>query len=120
MSTVAVPRITPGLTLAVEPRDDHYGAEMALLIVKSISVDQETLSSLEWVLIQCTRLRHDGAVLEPEFSPLIEIGEDGVLYMSVGIAEGEKEDDEGMVDYPVFFCPFCGTQLQEQDEEKSA
>jgi hypothetical protein len=55
-----------------------------------------------------------------EFSPLIEIGEDGVLYMSVGIAEGEKEDDEGMVDYPVFFCPFCGTQLQEQDEEKSA
>jgi len=54
-----------------------------------------------------------------EFSPLIEVGEDGVLYMSVGIAEGEKEDDEGMVDYPIFYCPFCGTQLQEQDEEKS-
>jgi hypothetical protein len=54
-----------------------------------------------------------------EFSPLIEVGEDGVLYMSVGIAEGEKEDDEGMVDYPIFFCPFCGTQLQEQDEEKA-
>lgn len=55
-----------------------------------------------------------------EFSPLIEVGEDGVLYMSVGIAEGDKDDDEGMVDYPVFFCPFCGTQLQEQDDEKSA
>ena len=55
-----------------------------------------------------------------EFSPLIEVGEDGVLYLSVGIAEGEKDDDEGMVDYPVFFCPFCGTQLQEQDDEKTA
>lgn len=55
-----------------------------------------------------------------EFSPLIEVGDDGVLYMSVGIAEGEKDDDEGMVDYPVFFCPFCGTQLQEQDDEKTA
>lgn len=55
-----------------------------------------------------------------EFSPLIEVGDDGVLYMSVGITEGEKDDDEGMVDYPVFFCPFCGTQLQEQDDEKTA
>ncbi|MFN3743221.1 MAG: hypothetical protein ACK4TL_00820 [Hyphomicrobiaceae bacterium] len=55
-----------------------------------------------------------------EFAPLIEVGDDGVLYMSVGIAEGEKDDDEGMVDYPVFFCPFCGTQLQEQDDEKTA
>jgi hypothetical protein len=55
-----------------------------------------------------------------EFSPLIEVGEDGVLYMSVGIAESQKEDEEGMVDYPVFYCPFCGTQLQEPDETKSA
>lgn len=57
-----------------------------------------------------------------EFSPLIETGDDGVLYMSVGIMDGEKEDDQGMVDYPVFFCPFCGTQLQEpgeEDEKKS-
>ncbi len=51
-----------------------------------------------------------------EFSPLIEVGDDGVLYMSVGISESEKEDEEGMVDYPVFYCPFCGTQLQEPDE----
>ncbi len=71
MSTVSVPRITPGMTLAVEPRDYLYGAELALLIVKSISVDQAMLSSMEWVLIHCTRLRHDGAVLEPDFAPLI-------------------------------------------------
>ena len=71
MSTVAVPRITPGMTLAVQQRDYLYGAGTALLIVKRISVDQETLAKTEWVLIHCTRLRHDGAVLEPEFSPLI-------------------------------------------------
>jgi hypothetical protein len=71
MSTVSVPRLTPGMTLAVESDDYLYGAGMALLIVKSISVDQEMLSKLEWVLIHCTRLRHDGAVLEAEFAPLI-------------------------------------------------
>ena len=47
-----------------------------------------------------------------EFEPLITVGEDGVLYMSVGLIELEKEDDPGMVDHPVFFCPFCGTKLQ--------
>lgn len=55
-----------------------------------------------------------------EFAPLIEVGDDGVLYMSVGIVDSEKEDDQGMVDYPVFYCPFCGTQLQEPDETKPA
>ena len=55
-----------------------------------------------------------------EFSPLIEVGDDGILYMSVGIVDGEKEDDQNMVDYPVFYCPFCGTQLQEPDEAKAS
>ncbi len=55
-----------------------------------------------------------------EFSPLIEVGDDGVLYLSVGITESEKEDDQGMVDFPVFFCPFCGEELQEADETKTA
>jgi len=53
-----------------------------------------------------------------EFAPLIEVGDDGILYMSVGIVDSGKEDEDGMVDFPVFYCPFCGTQLQEQDEEK--
>lgn len=54
-----------------------------------------------------------------EFSPLVEVGDDGVLYMSVGVVDSENEED-GMVDYPVFFCPFCGTQVQEPDDEKAA
>lgn len=70
MGTVEVPRITPGMTLAVEPLDYLYGTGLALLIVQSIDVDQRLLSSMEWVLIHCLRLRHDGSVLEP-FSPMV-------------------------------------------------
>ena len=46
-----------------------------------------------------------------EFEPLITVGEDGVLYMSVGLIDLEEEEP-GMVDHPLFFCPFCGTKLQ--------
>jgi hypothetical protein len=65
----------------------------------------------------CAALKE--VITTKEFSPLIEVGDDGVLYMSVGIVDSENEDD-GMVDYPVFFCPFCGTQVQEPDDEKTA
>ena len=50
-----------------------------------------------------------------EFEPLISVGEDGVLYMSVGLLELEN-DEPGMVDHPLFFCPFCGTRVQTADE----
>lgn len=50
-----------------------------------------------------------------EFEPLITLGDDGVLYMSVGLVELD-EDEPGMVDHPVFFCPFCGQGLQTPDE----
>ncbi|MEU4626648.1 hypothetical protein AB0G04_42525 [Actinoplanes sp. NPDC023801] len=71
MSAVVVPMITPGMTLAVEPGDYCYGTGVALLIVQSITVDQRLLSSLEWVRLDCVRLRpEDGAVLGP-FSPLV-------------------------------------------------
>ena len=55
-----------------------------------------------------------------EFEPLITAGDDGVLYMSVGLVELEDEEP-GMVDHPVFFCPFCGKGLQTREEvaEKS-
>ena len=46
-----------------------------------------------------------------EFEPLITVGEDGVLYMSVGLVELE-DDEPGMVDHPLFFCPFCGKRVQ--------
>ena len=51
-----------------------------------------------------------------EFEPLISVGEDGVLYMSVGMLDTETDDDPNMVDHPVFFCPFCGTKLQTPED----
>jgi hypothetical protein len=65
----------------------------------------------------CATLKE--VITTKEFSPLVEVGDDGVLYMSVGIVDSENDED-GMVDYPVFFCPFCGTQVQEPDDEKTA
>ena len=51
-----------------------------------------------------------------EFEPLIAEDDDGVLYMSIGMVDPEKDDDPNMVDHPVFFCPFCGTKLQTPEE----
>ncbi len=61
----------------------------------------------------CSELRE--AMSGNEFEPLIVVGEDDVLYMSVGLIDIEGEEP-GMVDHPVFFCPFCGTELQTKDE----
>lgn len=49
------------------------------------------------------------------FEPFLLIGEDNILYLAVG--EVDIEDDQrNFVDHPIFFCPFCGTKLQERDE----
>jgi hypothetical protein len=53
-----------------------------------------------------------------EFEPLITVGDDGVLYMSVGLVELE-DDEPGMVDHPVFFCPFCGKGVQTAEDVKA-
>ncbi len=53
-----------------------------------------------------------------DFEPLITIGEDGILYMSVGLIDIE-EDEPGMVDHPVFFCPFCGNEVQDVDDVRA-
>jgi hypothetical protein len=55
------------------------------------------------------------AISGEEFEPLITVGEDGVLYMSVGLIDLEDEEP-GMVDHPLFFCPFCGTKVQTPEE----
>jgi len=50
-----------------------------------------------------------------DFDPLISVGDNDVLYMSIGLVEGE-DGDSSLIDHPVFFCPFCGKGLQTQDE----
>ena len=55
------------------------------------------------------------AMSDADFDPLIAVGDDGILYMSVGLVDVE-ETEPGMVDYPVLFCPFCGKGLQTEAE----
>lgn len=68
----------------------------------------------------CCRYLKD--VLDNEdFEPLLYVGDDGILYMSVGVEFGEPEGDDDMVepdflDHPVYCCPFCGTKLQNPEE----
>lgn len=65
----------------------------------------------------CKELKE--AMSGEEFEPLIAVGEDdGVLYMSVGLVEME-DDEPGMVDHPMFFCPFCGTRVQTVEEVRA-
>ncbi len=54
-----------------------------------------------------------------DFDPLLYVGDDGVLYLSVGILDTEDEEEGGFLDHPVYHCPFCGTQLQSADEVDS-
>lgn len=53
-----------------------------------------------------------------EFEPLVTVGDNGVLYMSVGIID-EGDEGGGMIDHPVFFCPFCGSKLQSEDDVRA-
>ena len=60
----------------------------------------------------CDELKE--AITSQDFDPLITVGDDGVLYMSVGLIDLEDED-ASIVDHPIFFCPFCGSKLQSPD-----
>ena len=63
----------------------------------------------------CDNLRE--AMQSEDFEPLISTDDDGVLYMSVGLLGPDEEDeDANTIDYPVFFCPFCGTKLQTPED----
>ena len=53
-----------------------------------------------------------------DFEPLITVGPDEVIYMTVGLVDLE-EDEPGLVDHPLFFCPFCGTKLQTPEEVRA-
>ena len=65
----------------------------------------------------CAELKD--AMSGEEFEPLLTVGDDNVLYMSVGLVDLAEEDDPGMVDHPLFFCPFCGTKLQTVEEVRA-
>ncbi len=64
----------------------------------------------------CSELKE--AMEGEDFEPLITVGSDGVLYMAVGLIDLEDEEP-GMVDHPLFFCPFCGTKLQTPEDVKA-
>lgn len=61
----------------------------------------------------CSSLKE--ALESEDFDPLITVGDDGILYMTVGLVDID-EDGPGLVDHPVFHCPFCGERLQTAEE----
>ncbi len=79
-------------------------------------VDQSTGDQPSSFGTCCTELKE--AMAGEDFDPLITLGDDGVLYMAVGLIDLE-EDEPGLVDHPLFFCPFCGTRLQTADKVKA-
>ena len=67
----------------------------------------------------CCRYLKD--ILETDdFEPLLYVGDDGILYMSVGVEFVDEDEEEGdepdFLDHPVYCCPFCGTKLQDPEE----
>jgi hypothetical protein len=64
----------------------------------------------------CAELKE--ALAGEDFDPLITENEDGILYMAVGLIDLDNEEP-GMVDHPIFFCPFCGSKLQTAEEVKA-
>jgi hypothetical protein len=61
----------------------------------------------------CSELKE--AMGGQDFEPLITQGDDGVLYVTVGLLHMEDEEP-GIVDHPLYFCPFCGAKLQTPDQ----
>ena len=56
------------------------------------------------------------ALTSEDFEPLMAVDEAGVLYMSVGLLDAQGEDEPNMVDHPMYFCPFCGTKVQSEED----
>lgn len=54
-----------------------------------------------------------------EFEPLFTVGPDGVIYMTVGLVDLDEDDEPGLVDHPMFFCPFCGKGLQTPEDVRA-
>lgn len=63
----------------------------------------------------CCSLLQQAMSPEDGVQPLISVDQDGVLMIGVGLVELEG-DEQGTFEHPLFFCPFCGTKLQSQEE----
>ncbi len=61
----------------------------------------------------CDELKE--AMAGEDFEPLVSEGRDGVLYLAVGLIDLD-DGEPGVVDHPMYFCPFCGTRLQTEEE----
>ncbi len=64
----------------------------------------------------CEELKE--ALTGGEFEPLITIAPNDVIYMTVGLVDLE-DDEPGLVDHPIFFCPFCGSKLQTPEDVRA-
>ncbi len=64
----------------------------------------------------CPELKE--AIEGGDFEPLITVGADTVIYMTVGLVDLEEEEP-GLVDHPMFFCPFCGAKLQTREDVRA-
>ncbi len=63
----------------------------------------------------CCQLLEQAMQPDEGVQPLISIDESGVLMIGVGLVELEG-DEQGTFEHPLFFCPFCGSKLQSQEE----
>jgi hypothetical protein len=63
----------------------------------------------------CCALLEQAMSPDDGVQPLISVDESGVLMIGVGLVELE-DDEQGTFEHPLFFCPFCGTKLQSQEE----
>lgn len=61
----------------------------------------------------CDELKE--VLVAQDFDPLIATGDDGILYMSIGMLDADG-GEANVIDHPVFFCPFCGTKVQTPEE----
>lgn len=80
------------------------------------SEPSEGLSGIHAFGSCCDELKE--AMSGEDFEPLITVGDDGILYLSLGLIELD-DDEAGMVDHPMLFCPFCGTKLQSAEDIRS-
>jgi hypothetical protein len=63
----------------------------------------------------CEELREAMEDLQDDgIEPLITVGPDGILYCALGLVD-HGDEGRGTLDCPIYYCPFCGTKLQDPE-----